>query len=126
MHNQRIPQSVSRQISVDGRPADGCRHATPKAEISTNKSSARRCIAVPPIFKLLYDYLTVHPRVRRANVVIAAGLVEGDGLGLARAQRPRIPVPNFAVVKGSRGMRRVAGIREGTAVPAFTRARLGK
>ena len=45
---------------------------------------------------LLDDDLALHPRVRRAGVIIGARLREGDGLRLALVQYASVPFPLFA------------------------------
>src|SRR5205814_1671007 len=57
----------------------------------------------------LHDDLPVHPRMRRADVVVDARLREGDGLRLARRNDTGIPV---ALLPRRRAVRQVADVRE--------------
>ena len=97
---------------------------------ASSRSSARRRTAarqIPHLIAVLLDYdLTVHPRVRRADVIVVAGLVESDLLRLAGRQRPGVPVPDLPVVKRCRRMRRVARIGEGHSRPRLDAVALRK
>src|SRR5260370_2638741 len=44
-------------------------------------------------FQLFDDDLPVHPRGRRADIIVGAGIREGDGLRLALLPSARIPIP---------------------------------
>src|SRR5580693_6610217 len=70
-------------------------------------------LAGPDPGSLLDNDLPVHPRVRRADVEVGAGLFEGDRLRFALGQSAGIPVADLAFVERRRRVRKVADIGEG-------------
>src|SRR6516162_10376891 len=66
--------------------------------------------------ELLDDDLAVHPRMRRADVIIVTRLSEGNGLRLALLQYAGVPI---ALPVGGCGVRDVADIGEGYGGPRF-------
>src|SRR5271157_1381052 len=88
-------------------------HLTGRLATATGNSVVR----IPTIFgrssSLLDNDLPVHPRVRRADVEVRAGLFEGDRLRFALVQNAGIPVADLAFIERRGRVRNVADIGEG-------------
>src|SRR6516165_6032034 len=110
---QSLPTGLCSRRSISGSAARVC--AEPQTTILTANTAGSSCrpprrMAFPLSFSLFDDDLPVHPRMRRADVVVAAGLGEGDGLRLALLQHAGIPV---ALLKRRRRVLDVTDIGEG-------------
>src|SRR6516162_10454636 len=86
-----------------------CRWLTATASSSSRATNNGRSV-------LLDDDLAVHPRMRRADVIIVARLVEGDRLRLAFRQRAGVPI---ALLKRRRRVGEIADIGEGYRGPCL-------
>src|SRR5690349_14401352 len=93
--------------AAGGGGAGSAAAAAPAATADTAATSAAR---ITRTARSLDDDLPVHPRVRRTDVVVDAGLRERDRFRLALGQHARIPVAT--TLPRRRAVRQVADIRE--------------
>src|SRR5215470_5492754 len=109
----RLPPTTSSEVVTTGcnvAVGGGESSAAAASADASAYAAATRAARITRMERSLHDHLPVHPRVRRTDVVVDAGLRERDRLRLAIGKHARIPVG--AALPGGRAVWQVADVRE--------------